>query len=227
MHTLDKIPFTIDADRIMAQAHVKAGSADAAELLSLIELARETGRPKAYYAESFVTGRDGDEVQIDDVRFTSRTLAHHLEKVERVFPIVATCGVELDDVFPAKGDIVKEFWWDLIKTRFLTTANKYLRNHLQHRFRLSKMASMHPGSGDMQIWPIEQQKPLFSLLNGVESAIGVQLTDSCLMIPDKTISGLVFPTEADFRSCEVCHREHCPARRAPFNKELWEEIQHN
>ncbi len=65
--------------------------------------------------------------------------------------------------------------------------------------------------------PIEQQRGLFALLGDVEQAIGVRLTESFLMIPNKTTSGILFPTEADFRSCEVCHRENCPARHAPFN----------
>ena len=86
---------------------------------------------------------------------------------------------------------------------------------------------MRPGSGDASLWPIEQQKALFALLGNVEQAIGVRLTDSCLMVPNKTTSGILFPAEVDFRSCEVCHRETCPSRHAPFNQQLWEEIQHD
>jgi len=227
METLDKIPFSLDADQIMEQAHVEVGSADAAELRSLIDLAQKIGSPKAGYAASFVTGRNGDEIQIEDVWFRSRTLAHNLKSVERVFPLVATCGHELDQAFPGKGDMLKEFWWDLIKTFLLGVANKHLSDHLHRKFRLGKTATMHPGSGDVSVWPIEQQKPLFSLLGSVESEIGIQLTESFLMVPNKTTSGLMFPTETDFRSCEVCHRENCPSRHAPFNKDLWEEIEHD
>jgi hypothetical protein len=54
----------------------------------------------------------------------------------------------------------------------------------------------------------------------------VELTDSFLMIPNKTVSGIYFPTERDFRTCQVCHREKCPNRRAPFDQTLWESIQH-
>jgi len=225
MKTLTKIPFTLDPDQIMAQARVESGSSDAADLLSLIELAREIGRPKAAYAPCFVTGRDGDKVQIDEACFRSRTLAHNLESVERVFPLLATCGHELDQGFPGNGDMVKQFWWDLIKTRLLAAANTYLNEHLHRKFRLGKTAVMRPGSGDASVWPIEQQKDLFSLLGNVEEELGVELTESFLMTPNKTTSGILFPTETDFRSCEVCHREDCPSRHAPFNQDLWEEIQ--
>ena len=227
MKTLTTIPFSLDIDQIMAQVHVEPGSDDAADLLSLLELTQEIGNPKAAYASCFITGRDGGKVQIEDVWFSSRTLAHNLESVERVFPLVATCGHELDQGFPGKRDMLQEFWWDLIKNRLLGAANKYLNDHLHRRFRLGKTATMRPGSGDASVWPIEQQRDLFSLLGNVEKEVGVRLTESCLMVPNKTTSGILFPTETDFRSCEVCHRENCPSRHAPFNKDLWEEIQHD
>jgi len=227
MEKLLDIPFSLDTDRIVKQARVEAGSDDAAELLSLIELAESIGRPKAGYAVSFVTGRDGDKIAIENVWFRSPTLAHNLVSAERVFPHVATCGREMDQASPANGDMLKEYWWDLIKAQLLGAAGRHLSEHLHRKFRLGKTATMLPGSGDVSVWPIQQQQDLFSLLGNVENEIGVQLTDSFLMVPNKTISGLTFPTETDFQSCEVCHRENCPSRHAPFNKELWEGIQHD
>ena len=224
METLTHIPFSLNVEAIKAQTHVDAGSNHAMDLLPLIELAQEIGNPKAAYAACFITGRDRDKVHIEDVCFRSRTLARNLESIERVFPLVATCGHELDLAFPDKGDILKEFWWDLIKNRLLGAANKYLQDHLHQKFRLGKTAIMRPGSGDASVWPIEQQKGLFSLLGDVQGAIGVHLTESFLMVPNQTNSGLMFPTETDFRSCEMCHRDNCPLRHAPFNKALWDEI---
>ena len=72
MESLTNIPFSLDVDQIMAQAHVEAGTSDAAELQSLIELAKDIGKPKAAYASPSSTDRDGDTVRIDDVHFTSR-----------------------------------------------------------------------------------------------------------------------------------------------------------
>lgn len=225
MVTLTDIAFSLDVDSLMAQAHVETGSSDAADIRSLVDLAMDIGSPKAAYTVSFVVGRDGDTVQIDDVSFTSRTLARNLKSVERVFPLVTTCGHEVDRGFPAKGDMLKEFWWDLIKVRLLDAAGKSLGDHLHRKFRLGKTATMNPGSGDVSVWPIEQQRNLFALLGSVEEKLGIKLTDSFLMVPNKTTSGIVFPTEKDFRSCEVCHRENCSSRQAPFNKQLWEEIE--
>jgi len=225
MEVLADIPFSLDADSLLKEAHLAPGSDDAEELRALVDLAIRVGKPKAAYTVCFIERRDGDTVQIGEVSFTSRTLSKNLKSVERVFPLVATCGREVADAFPAKGDMLKEFWWDLIKTRLLRAAHEHLADHLRRRFRLGKTATMHPGSGDASVWPLEQQRGLFALLGDVQSAIGVRLTDSLLMIPNKTISGILFPTEQDFQSCEVCHRESCPSRQAPFNRQLWEELQ--
>lgn len=227
MEILREIPFELDAVALMKQLHVEPGTDDEKELRDLMDVAIEAGRPKAAYTVSFVEGRAGDAVEIGGISFTSRTLSRNLASSERVFPSVATCGHEMDEAFNAGGDILKEFWWDLIKSQLLGAANKHLNDHLHRKFRLGKTATMRPGSGDASVWPIEQQLGLFDLLGDVKQAIGVQLTDSFLMLPNKTISGILFPTEVDFRSCEVCHRENCPSRHAAFNKKLWEELQHD
>ncbi len=226
MECLLDIPFTLDETALLRQLHLDPDSVDRKELRELIELAQEVGKPKAAYAESFVDRRDGDTVEINGVAFTSRTLSKKLVNSWRVFPLLATCGHEMDEAFSAPDDMLKEFWWDTIKAHLLMAAIKHLNAHLHHKFRLGKTAQMSPGSGDVDVWPIEQQKGLFALLGDVEQAIGVRLTDSFLMVPNKTISALMFSSAKDFRTCEVCHRADCPSRQAPLNQKLWEEMQH-
>jgi hypothetical protein len=77
---------------------------------------------------------------------------------------------------------------------------------------------MNPGS--LESWPITQQKELFSILGNVEDLIGVKLTERYTMIPVKSVSGICFPTEIKFESCQLCPREKCIGRRAAFNPEL-------
>lgn len=224
MNILNQIPFLLELDRLMREAHVTPGTEDADDFRALVELARRVGKPKAAYAVSFVEHREGDAVQIGGVTFTSRVLSRHLNSVERVFPLLATCGLEMDAAFPERGDVLKAYWWDLIKAELLSAADTALEAHLRHTYRLDKTAVMRPGSGDVAVWPIEQQQGVFALLGEASKKIGVTLTGSFLMLPNKTASGLLFPTEKDFRECEVCHRENCPSRQAPFDKQLWGEL---
>jgi hypothetical protein len=113
-------------------------------------------------------------------------------------------------------------WWlDTVKALVLGACRRALDGHLTRRFALGKTVTMSPGSGDATLWPIEQQRELFSLLGDVRGRIGVELTESFLMVPNKTVSGLRFATEVDFRSCQLCRREDCPGRSAAFDEGLW------
>jgi hypothetical protein len=96
----------------------------------------------------------------------------------------------------------------------------YLNKYLTQKYALGKTSKMSPGAAAADVWPIEQQKQLFSIFGNVEDLIGVKLTDSYLMVPNKSVSGIFFPTEIDFRSCQLCPREVCPGRSAPYDENL-------
>ena len=225
MESLTSIPFQLDASSLRERLRVPPDSEDASELEELVRHARDVAEPKALVAESFVEARGEDTVRIDGITFTSRTLRRNLDAVERVFPFVATCGCEADQARPRSDDPLKRFWWEAIKSDLLKSARKHLHAHLTRRFLLGKTSTMSPGSGDATVWPIEQQRELFALLGDVRGQIGVELTASFLMVPNKTVSGICFPTEIDFRSCQVCRRQVCPSRQAPFDADLWHSIQ--
>ena len=75
---------------------------------------------------------------------------------------------------------------------------------------------MNPGSAEVGVWPLAQQRPLFRLLGDPKAAIGVVLTESLLMIPNKSVSGVLFPSRAGWVSCQVCSRSGCVGRRAAY-----------
>ena len=224
MEALTQIAPALDVAALLTRVHVVPDSDDADAFAALVDQAREVARPKALYAEAFVEGRGEDTIRIDGITFTSRMLRRNLDAVERVFPYVATCGQELDGIALPAGDVLVQFWWDAIKAEVLAAARAHLVAHLTDRFRLGQTARMSPGSGDVDVWPIEQQRLLFALLGGVTPVIGVILTDSCLMIPNKTVSGLLCATEHDFYTCQVCHRDPCQNRKAPFDAAVWRSL---
>lgn len=155
------------------------------------------------------------------VRLASRALRINLEGVTQVFPYVATCGVELDSIPIAGGDVFGQFCRDTIKEMALWAALSHLYVHLTETFGLGVLASMNPGSGEANVWPIEQQTDLFAFLGNVSESIGVVLTGSCLMVPNKSVSGILYPSSSGFENCQLCNQKRCSHRRAPFDPELW------
>lgn len=224
MRLLNEISFELDAADLMKGVRIVEGSEEAGEFTALVRRAREVARPKAAYRECFIQSRGDDSVTIEGITFTSKMLRSQLDRVDRVFPFVCTCGRELDEAYPPTGDFMKDYWWDVIKDALLKEAIGRFREDIGRRHLLTKTSAMHPGSGDADVWPIRQQRNLFDLLGGAAADIGVSLTDSCLMIPVKTVSGILFPTEHDFRTCQVCRREICPNRSAPLDEKLWRSL---
>ena len=225
METLTDIPFVLDAPALMAWLRIEPDSEDADDLASMLDLARLGARPKATWKMVFIDDKGTDTVTLDGITFASRALRRNLDEVERVFAYVATCGHEVDVALPVQGDLLKDYWREVIKESLLESAYNYLFGELQRKYRISQTATMNPGSGDANVWPIEQQRELFALLGDVQAGIGVQLTPSYLMTPNKTVSGILFPTVKDFRTCQVCHRDPCPNRRAPFDEAMWASLQ--
>ena len=216
---LDNIPFRVDFEVLLKRLHVEEGSRYAEEVIKLTGEAEDVGKPKALYKMAFIESQGEDWVNIEDVLFTSRVLRVNLSSTHRVFAYIATCGVELDDWARALSDMLHRYWSETIREMALSSATSCLNEHLTACYGLGSTSTMSPGR--LSNWPLREQRPLFSLLGNPDDAIGVQLTDSFLMIPTKTVSGLRFPTEENFESCQLCSRKGCPSRRIPYDRNLY------
>jgi hypothetical protein len=217
---LDNISFQPELDSLMKAFRIKEGSSSAARLQRIAADAQAVAKPKAVYKVGFVESKGDDQVVVDGITLTSRVLRVNLEQAHRVFPYVATCGMELDEWSSSIDDMLLRYWADTIEETALRSAIQALSEHLQDRFRPGRMSSMSPGS--LADWPIQEQRKLFALLGDPKDAIGVQLTQSLIMVPLKSVSGIWFPTEVDFASCQLCPRENCPGRRAPYDETLYD-----
>ncbi len=224
MEVLNSIPISLTLEAVLKRMRVRNKNEGIVKnVQERLEMARPIARPKAIYDVAYVENKDEDSLEIGGVRFVSRVLRVNLDKVERVFPYVVTCGKELDEIDIPVGDLLKGYCLDQIKETAVVLARQYLEEHLRSSYALGQMSKMAPGAGAGDDWPITQQEGLFSIFGGrakVEELIGVKLTDRCLMIPIKSVSGILFPTEIRFESCQICPRERCIGRRAPYDPEV-------
>ena len=214
MKRLKNIPVKIDPERL--RKALRLDSSD--KVQPLLEAAQPLIKARAAYTVCYVEARFDDAVQIDGYRLTSGVLRKNLEKAERVFPYVVTIGQELEDLATSYEDLLRQYYFDVLGNLAVTAAREYLEKHLRQGFGLGKMSRMSPGS--LKDWPIEEQKVLFAILGDVEASIGVTLKETFLMIPRKSVSGIAFPTEIPFLSCQLCPRENCSARQADYDREL-------
>lgn len=217
---LDDIRPQISQGDLLKRLRVAKGSPLATELLDLLGQAESIARPKALCGLTYIDDRGEDFVVVDGIRFSSRVLAVNLQGTQRVFPYLATCGTEIEAWANNLDDMLHRFWSEAIREMVMRNAMKQVDVYLQDSFGQGETARMSPGS--LTDWPIEQQSSLFQLLGETESTIGVRLTDSLLMVPTKTVSGIRFGAENGFESCMLCPRPSCPNRRAPHDPALYD-----
>ncbi|MEW6265058.1 MAG: vitamin B12 dependent-methionine synthase activation domain-containing protein [Thermodesulfobacteriota bacterium] len=211
---LNQIPFSLDLPALAARLRIRPDNSYYRDLEALAGEALTIARPRAVIRLAYIDALEDDRVMVEGVRFVSRLLADKLAQTHRVFAYVATCGTELDEWASSKNDMLRRFYAEEINALALVTARKTLLEEIDRRFKPGQVSAMSPGS--LPEWPIEQQGPLFELLGSPAQVIGVRLTSSFLMLPVKSVSGIYFPTETPFFSCQLCPREKCPGRKAPY-----------
>lgn len=220
MPIIDNLNIDISLNEVCRRLHMGPDS-DVSEIQPLVEVANALIEAKALYDVRYIEAKLEDAVIVDGRQLTSRVLRKNLDQAERVFPFVITLGPKLGEKQAAGTDILENFYLDTIGNVALNSARQQLKRRLKSQFALEKLSSMAPGS--LPDWPIEEQAPLFQLLGDVDASIGVKLTDSLLMLPAKSISGIYFPTEVSFFSCQLCPRERCESRKAKYSPRLAEE----
>jgi len=224
MEVLNSIPVNLELETVLKKLRMRnKGESVERSVQEVIDMARPVARPKAVYEVSYVENKNEDSLDIGGIRFTGRVLGINLDKVERVFPYVVTCGRELEEIEFPSSEFIKSYYLDQIKEVVLSLARTYLKDYLKQKYALGRISSMGPGAGSLNDWPLTQQKELFSIFGNVEDLIGVRLTDKCLMFPIKSTSGIYFPTEVTFVSCQLCPREKCIGRKAAYSPEMVEE----
>jgi len=218
-HVLSDIPLELTADLVIRLLKVRKVPSSLQRLVEdLVARSLAVAKPKAMFRVAYVDEKTDDGVVIDGHAFRSKVLRRNLDGVERVFPFVATCGIEADGVENPTADLMTTVCLDTIKMHLLGTARRHVEQHIKTSYALSQLSRMAPGS--LPDWPIQEQRTLFRLLGDVERSVGVRLTDKYLMLPVKSVSGIFFPTEVRFENCQLCNRRVCIGRKAPYDPEL-------
>jgi hypothetical protein len=217
MELVRPIPVTLDHEEIRTMLHM-GRRGDWNQVRSLIERARNLIEGSAAYRVCYIEEKREDAISINGVYLKSKVLRRNVDQAERVFPFVLTIGGALERETRSCSDILQQYYLDSIGNAALESVRSYLEDHLRSRYALTTISSLSPGSLDD--WSIENQKLLFSILGDVHGAVCVKLKESLVMSPSKSISGIYFPTEIPFYSCQLCARERCPSRKAEFNEQL-------
>jgi len=176
-------------------------------------------RPRITYLIKEIQGNNGRLTTLkNQTRFKSPKLARTLKESSQLVCFVATIGRAIEREIK-KLMHVNRLSEAYILDAMASVAVEDIVERFQNRItselkkdRLTSTLRFSPGYCD---WPITEQKKLFVLLNPGE--IDVRLTDSCLMSPRKSISGVFGITSMNsnpYSPCVDCRKTKCEARRA-------------
>jgi len=159
------------------------------------------------------------EIQ-EDCRFKSPKLSNTLRPCEEIVCFIATVGTriekEINRLFE-QNRLADAFVLDAVGSAAVENLVDQFQETIKEAMEEQEKTvtiRFSPGYCD---WPVTEQKKLFKLLDSQD----VELNDSCLMTPRKSISG-VFGIQSDYENgdkaynpCWDCNKTDCSARRAP------------
>ena len=211
---MDDVMFP-EADRKKLEAMANEDTAE--ELAELLDEAQQLADPVILFSVCAAEGAGEKSVRVNGVEVKSALAAEKLSGRNRCFPYVATCGKALEEWSKQYADdLLTEYWADEIKKYYVGRVRQAFYHDLKEQYHITgHLTSLNPGS--ITAWPLSGQAELFAVLGGktfVEEAIGVTYTESYLMLPSKSVSGIAFESEVFYENCQFCPLKNCPGRRA-------------
>lgn len=204
------------AEDIKADKLISQWEDDADTVKALLFEAEKNANPKALIIESEPESNDGEKLIIDGITIDSPHVASLTKEQKYLYPYVVSCGRELDDWKSTKDDPIENYIADSICELYLYAFMLKTRQYVIDNFIKEDMiATVNPGS--LKEWPISGQRQLFDILKTAFEDTGVILTESFLMLPSKSGSGIFFASEKEYENCMLCPRISCPNRRMPYN----------
>jgi len=162
--------------------------------------------PKALYTQiSFTSDEEGLKLSSPEIHFDSRKLkiftSHSSSAEKEISPkdfkknkivvYLVTIGPGIDDKvkhLAADGNVFEAYLLNGIGAGAAEMAANDLNLYINDNFgNGAPYKRFSPGYGD---WPVSDQGKIFRLLNP-EKNIGVKLTESCIMLPEKSTSGIM------------------------------------
>jgi len=120
--------------------------------------------------------------------------------------------------FFTQGEFPRAIALDAVATVAIEALSKYVRNLICQEAKdrnLQITRYFSPGYGD---WDISQQKDIFKIIP--TNKIGVSLTESCMILPRKSLSwiigigkGVIISSE-ERDACKICKLKNCRYRKA-------------
>jgi len=184
----------------------------------LIEHIASFCKPRAGYLIMSGIIADKNYLEINNVRIkVGSVITKYLQNATHFASFVVTAGVEFDsylEQLKAEGDIVSEFLVYSIGSEIAEATVRFVTEKITEEADNQGLKISHSYSPGHCSWHVREQQQLFSLLP--KNPCGVELNESSLMHPVKSISGIIGlgkDIETTLYGCEICGLKSCFKRK--------------
>lgn len=175
--------------------------------------------PQGGYARfEAIVSESNEEIKIEGTRFqTGRIINKLLNHSEEYIFFVVTAGPapeSLSRILLEEGQYLEGYLVDLIGSGIVESAANQLHDHICSMAASRGLKVTNWYSPGYCSWNVNEQQKLFSLIP--EDCCGITLSDSSLMSPIKSLSGIVgIGTSVKFQeyTCEICNMKNCMFRK--------------
>lgn len=151
--------------------------------------------------------------------FQSDIVARLLEQCEKVAVFLVTIGNHLEEMvsrLAEDGLILQATVLDAIGSVAAEKVADFVQGRIGEVARAQGLCISQRFSPGYCDWDVGQQKMVFGAVNG--ASMGVRLTEGCLMLPRKSISGIIGigpgnGNVENYNPCKTCNKRDCPDRR--------------
>ncbi len=146
-----------------------------------------------------------------------RQVCGYIKEATQVALFLCTAGEDftrMTNALNEQGDIMEAFILDAIGSLTVEKAMDKIQESLKFSVESQELKISNRYSPGYCNWPLTDQKPLFDLIG--QKPIGIELSDSCLMTPRKSVSGLIgigSQLKHHKYGCEICNNANCIYRK--------------
>lgn len=215
---IDKKLITVNPDDFIPLLGLPPGNLDThtRELIEkYFEARQKIMTPRGGYARFETKALDsGEEIEIEGTRFrTGKVIRNMLCEAEEYAFFVVTAGPEPESLARElidSGEYLEGYIVDLIGSGIVESVASQVHQHIRDLATSCGKKVTNRYSPGHCSWDVSEQQKLFRLLP--ERCCGIALSDSSLMSPIKSVSGIVGIGEAvrykDY-TCEICSMKDC------------------
>ena len=155
----------------------------------------------------------------DSIIFKSQVITQLLEHCHQVAIFLVTIGKYLEETafqLAKDGLILQATVLDAIGSGAVEKVADFVQDRIKEIAEAQGLVTSRRFSPGYCDWNVGQQRMLFYALTG--NTLGIRLTGECLMIPQKSISGIIgigpsIDNVENYNPCKTCNKQDCPGRR--------------